>query len=180
MPPVVLLDIDHVLCLRYEGPDAHDRPLDGMLREAGDDPVALASLPDSEIWAKVFDPNARANLARLHAALCPDVRYVISSSWAEIFSRSQIAEVFRRTGLGFVVDNLDNDTPLSWVTPRGIAVARNATRSDEIACWLRIEAARTGQKPPYVILDEEVSGVRIPAERDRRIRLIVTGESGAS
>jgi hypothetical protein len=179
MKPVIFLDIDDVLCLRYEGPDSHARTLDGMLWETGDDPTALAALPESEIWTRVFDANARANLSRLHAAVGPDVRYVISSSWAEIFSRTQICEVFRRTGLQFVVDNLHRGTPDSWATPRGKEVARNgfpssairgfSTRSEEIACWLRMEAARSGNKPPYVILDDEVSGgsLRTGAHRGR-------------
>jgi hypothetical protein len=98
-----------------------------------------------ELWAGLVDAGAAANLRLLNDEFVP--QYVVSSSWATYLSREQMVDVFARTGLNFVTENLHGE----WVTPR----ARSSSRRDEIEWWL--EAHREpGQ--PFLVIDDTQSG----------------------
>lgn|GEM_PF-993273 len=132
--PIIFLDMDDVLCLDSEFHSGE------MLL------VVQHKRPDwPELWEKLVDVDAAANLLRLHEEFAP--AYVITSSWALHLDREQMSEVLARTQLQFVVYNLHDE----WQTPR----ARSSTRREEVEWWL--EAHRdSGQ--PFIILDDTYSG----------------------
>lgn len=132
--PVIFLDMDDVLCIDSEFHSGE------MLL------VIQQKRPDwPELWEKVVDAEAAANLLRLHEEFNPE--YVISSSWALHLDREQLCDVLERTQLQFVVYNLHEH----WQTQR----ARSSTRREEVEWWL--EAHREpGQ--PFLILDDTYSG----------------------
>lgn len=91
--PVIFLDMDDVLCIDSEFHSGE------MLL------VIQQKRPDwPELWEKVVDAEAAANLLRLHEEFNPE--YVISSSWALHLDREQLCDVLERTQLQFVVYNL--------------------------------------------------------------------------
>ena len=132
--PVIFLDMDDVLCIDSEFHSGE------MLL------VIQQKRPDwPELWEKLVDAEAAANLLRLHEEFNPE--YVISSSWALHLDREQLCDVLERTQLQFVVYNLHEH----WQTQR----ARSSTRREEVEWWL--EAHREpGQ--PFLILDDTYSG----------------------
>jgi hypothetical protein len=97
-----------------------------------------------ELWAGLILPEARANLATLHDEFSP--QYVVSSSWANHLGREQICEIFCRTGLKFVAENLHEE----WKTPQ----SQGSSRSMEIEGWI----AQHRQGQPILVLDDQLSG----------------------
>lgn len=142
--PTLFLDFDDVLCLNdpYGGWDVID-----VVCDRHEEPHA--------VYASVFNPAARERLARIHAALDGQVRYVISSSWREAFDRDQLKGILRQSGLGFVAGALHEDwrTPVRRYSPR---------RVDEIAAWL--DASHRGE--PFAILDDLFSGHSLVPARE--------------
>jgi len=144
--PIVFLDIDDVLCLNdcYGGADA----LAAVRGEHGDAATVLR---------RIFARQPTRVLRTVHDAMQGRLCYVISSSWREVFSRSQIERVFDAAGLACVVTSFHTE----WSTP--VTVPRS-TRAAEIAAWLRTHHG--GE--PFVILDDNFSGGSLPmVERDR-------------
>lgn len=141
-PPsaILFLDLDDVVCLnlRYGGYDVLH---------------AMKGLhPDPEaVYREVFDAEACQVLAGLHAALNGGLRYVISSTWRESFSRDQLAEVFRRTGLAFVADALHE----AWRTPSNFHFHPSpGSRLHDISRWLTQHHAGEA----VAIVDDTFSG----------------------
>jgi hypothetical protein len=98
-----------------------------------------------ELWQGLVFPEARANLATLHDEFWP--QYVVSSSWSNYLSQGQMREVFRRSGLAFVADNMHK----RWTTPK----AEGPSRTKEIEGWI----AKHGQRgQPILVLDDSASG----------------------
>jgi hypothetical protein len=97
-----------------------------------------------ELWEGLVLPEARTNMAALHAEFSP--QYVVSSSWADYLGREQMCEVFYRTGLQFVADNLHEQ----WKTPR----SQGRSRTVEIEDWI----ARYRQGERVLVLDDQLSG----------------------
>ena len=91
-------------------------------------------------------------LKHVHEEMDARVRYVISSTWRESFSREQLEAVFRRSGLGFVADGLVEGT--AWRTP---VKFRLSQRVDEIAQWLM----QHHRGEPFVIIDDTHSGASL-------------------
>lgn len=144
--PVVLLDIDDVLCLSdpYGGFDA----LRAIRRGHGD---------ATDVWARLFHAPAVAVLRQVHAAMDGHLRYVISSTWREHFNRSELAEVLRQSGLDFVAERLvqrPHWRTISWPL---------RTRADEVLHWLD----QHGTGAPFVVIDDTFSGSAL-AERLKR------------
>lgn len=139
--PVVLVDIDDVLCVHQK---YNTREILAAL--AGKDEV------HSElVFGEIFHAAARANLRQLDDEFKP--YYVITSSWAEQMTQEQFRETFTRTGLGFVAENLHP----SWVTPRD----EDSYRLVEIDAWLDtcgLLQLSLYAPAPFVILDDELSG----------------------
>lgn len=138
MAPLCFIDMDDVLVL-----DA--RYTSYQVREC----FRLADMNWPELWDGLIDTVARTNLRALHDEFAPT--YVISSSWTKFLSREQLVEVFRRTGLDFVVDNLH----VEWATPK----ASGCYRAEEIYRWF--DRAMPGQAPtvlPVLVLDDDESG----------------------
>lgn len=134
MRPVVFLDMDDVLCINRE----HNSVQMMMCFQEG-------HMDWPELWAGLVDAAAAANLQTLHDEFTP--LYVVSSSWATYLNRVQMCDVFNRTQLQFVIDNLHEN----WLTPR----ARSSSRRDEIEWWL--EEFRVDSQP-FLIIDDESSG----------------------
>lgn len=136
--PLVFLDVDDVLCMSspYGGFDVIDV-------------VAGRHVNPEAVYRSVFVARARDALKLVHDAFGGELRYVISSTWREVFDRSQLIEVFRRSGLGFVADQLHDDA--RWRTPVKL---RRGKRVDEIAQWL----AQHHEGEPFVIVDDTFSG----------------------
>ena len=85
--PLVFLDVDDVLCMSspYGGFDVIDV-------------VAGRHVNPEAVYRSVFVARARDALKLVHDAFGGELRYVISSTWREVFDRSQLIEVFRREG----------------------------------------------------------------------------------
>lgn len=139
--PLVFLDIDDVLCLSapYGGFDAL-----AAVRKRHGTPAA--------VYQTLFAPTAVSALERVHRSMEEQVRYVISSTWRESFHRHQLENVFRRSGLEFVADNLVEGE--LWRTPSKLRLGR---RADEIAQWLD----QHHQVEPFVIIDDNCSGASL-------------------
>lgn len=135
MRPIIFLDIDDVLAIS---------------REFTSYQVITAFKLDDldgwpELWSSLIFAEARDNLAALHSEFWP--QYVVSSSWSTYLTREQLQEVFRRTGLEFVADNMHR----RWTTPKGTGSAR----LNEIENWI----AKHGQASrPMLVLDDHESG----------------------
>lgn len=135
MRPLIFLDIDDVLAVSREYTSYQV--------------VTTFKLNDldgwPELWSGLVLPEARANLAALHSEFWP--QYVVSSSWSNYLSRGQMEEVFRRTGLGFVAENLHKH----WTTPKG----PGPSRPGEIEAWI---AMHRQPAQPVLVLDDRESG----------------------
>lgn len=137
--PVLFLDIDDVLCLneRFGGLDVR-LALDGRM-----------SHPE-EVLRFAFNRQACEVLAQLHESMNGRLRYVISSTWREAFSREDLARVFRANGLACVVESLH---PI-WHTPIGV---QRQSRDAEISQWLDLNH----EGEPFAIVDDTFSGVML-------------------
>jgi hypothetical protein len=78
------------------------------------------------------------------------LRYVISSSWRQAFSREQIERVFRTADVGFVAVGLHE----KWETPSRLW---KTDRVEEIESWLHYHH----QGEPFVVLDDDFSGASL-------------------
>lgn len=117
---IVIADIDDVIAIHQVHNSHHVI--------AAFEQAALDDVP--RLWEHLFDASACKNLRTLHDEFAP--QYVISSSWTSFLDRAQICEVFRRTGLNFVAENLHFD----WRTPR----EEGSYRLTEIEGWLDMHA----------------------------------------
>lgn len=134
MRPVVFLDLDDVLCVSKE---YNSFQVMMCFREN--------QLDWPELWAGLVDPHAARNLRLLHDDFEP--QYVVSSSWSTYLDQTQMGEVFARTQLHFVQQNLHDQ----WTTPR----ASSWSRREEIEAWL--EKFHTPSQP-FLVLDDMESG----------------------
>jgi len=136
MRPIVFLDIDDVMVLNKKFGGRH------VLKyfDRGDG-VGLDDWP--ELWSELILPAARANLRALHDEFNPE--YVISSSWVKHFEKDQLIEIFERTGLPFVSENLHKN----WMPPWKMS----SQRVHEICWWLDKNDVKQ-----YVVLDDLNSG----------------------
>ena len=139
--PLVFLDIDDVLCLSspYGGFDA--------IAAVNDRHVNAAA-----VYRELFAAGAVQALKRVHDEMDARIRYVISSTWRESFSREQLEVVFRQSGLGFVADGLVDGA--AWRTPMKFRLSQ---RVDEIAQWLM----QHHRGDSFVILDDTHSGASL-------------------
>lgn len=131
------LDIDEVLCIGQ--PEACLELSRRM--SAGD-------VPSAQELEAVFSPVARNALAVIHRRTGGAVRYVISSSWREHFSREAMALLLHRGGLSFVAGNLHAGEAWRCVSKR-IYRERQAEILDWLATHHRGEA--------FVIVDDHYS-----------------------
>jgi hypothetical protein len=135
MRPIIFLDIDDVLAISsvytsYQVLAAF---------RLGD----LDGWP--ELWQGLIFPEARTNLATLHNEFWP--QYVVSSSWSNYLTQGQMREVFRRSGLAFVADNMHKQ----WTTPKAVG----PSRTKEIGGWI---AAHGQHDQPLLVIDDHDSG----------------------
>lgn len=137
--PIIFLDMDDVLCISDK---YNSFQVMMCFREN--------QLDWPELWASLVDADAARNLQSLHQEFKP--QYVVSSSWATYLDRSQMSEVFARTQLDFVSQNLH----VEWKTPR----APTMSRWEEIEAWL--EQFRTAVAP-ILVLDDTESGSSLVA-----------------
>jgi len=133
--PIVFLDIDDVLCLNdpYGGSDALE-----AVNGRGVDPDA--------VLREIFAAGPKRVLENLHEQMGRRLRYVISSSWRQAFSRGQIERIFRSANLGFVAVGLHEE----WKTPSGPWMT---CRIEEIESWLR----QHHRGEPFIVLDDDYS-----------------------
>jgi hypothetical protein len=137
--PIVFLDIDDVLCLNspYGGSDA----LEAVQGRHAD--------PD-RVLREIFAAGPKRALESVHKEMDGQLRYVISSSWRQVFSREQIERVFRTADVGFVAVGLHE----KWETPSRL---RRTDRIKEIESWLH----HYHQGEPFVVLDDDYSGTSL-------------------
>jgi hypothetical protein len=137
--PIVFLDIDDVLCLNnpYGGSDA----LEAVKGRHAD--------PDT-VLREIFAAEPKRVLESVHKAMGGRLRYVISSSWRQVFSREQIERVFRTADVGFVAVGLHE----KWETPTRL---RRTDRIEEIESWLH----HYHQGEAFVVLDDDYSGTSL-------------------
>ena len=141
LTPLVFLDIDDVLCVHepYGGFDAIEA-------------VHGRHVNPAAVFSGLFATRARHALKRMHDAMDARVRYVISSTWREVFSREQLESVFRQGGLEFAADSLAEGE--QWRTPSKLRLGQ---RVDEIAQWLH----QHHQGEPFAIVDDTHSGASL-------------------
>jgi hypothetical protein len=141
LTPVVFLDLDDVLCIHepYGGFDAIEA-------------VHGRHVNPAAVYGGLFATRARHALNRVHDAMGARVRYVISSTWRDVFSREQLESVFRQGGLEFVADCLVEGE--LWRTPSKLRLGQ---RVDEIAQWLH----QHHQGEPFVVIDDTHSGASL-------------------
>src|SRR6202165_5143303 len=134
--PIVFLDIDDVLCLNnpYGGSDA----LEAVKGRHAD--------PDT-VLREIFAAEPKRVLESVHKEMGGQLRYVISSSWRQVFSREQIERVFRTADVGFVPVGLHE----KWETPSRL---RRTDRIEEIESWLH----HYHHGEPFVVLHDDYSG----------------------
>jgi len=137
--PIVFLDIDDVLCLNnpYGGFDA----LEAVKGRHAD--------PDT-VLREIFAAGPKRVLESVHKEMGGQLRYVISSSWRQAFSREQIERVFRTADVGFVAVGLHE----KWETPSRLW---KTDRVEEIESWLHYHH----QGEPFVVLDDDFSGASL-------------------
>ena len=138
---VVFLDIDDVLCL--------NNAFGGF---AAVEAVKGRHPSPAAVYRALFAPAAVSALERIHEAMGGELRYVISSTWRESFSREQMTELFRKAGLAFVADALHEGE--RW---RTTVKLRRLRRVDEIAAWLD----RFHRGEPFAIIDDMLSGASL-------------------
>ncbi|PTT78421.1 hypothetical protein DBR42_23510 [Pelomonas sp. HMWF004] len=132
----LLLDVDEVLCLGQ--PEACLELMQTFER---------GETPCKHRLSTLFSPVARNALAVTHRR-SGGVRYVISSSWREHFSRDQMALILDGGGLQFVADNLHEGD--AWrCLPKRVFREREA----EILHWLSTH--HHGE--PFAVLDDRWS-----------------------
>jgi hypothetical protein len=135
MRPIIFLDIDDVLAIS----SVYTSYQVITTFKSGD----LDAWP--ELWQGLVFQEARTNLMELHSEFWP--QYVVSSSWSNYLSQGQMWEVFKRSGLAFVADNMQKH----WTTPK----ADGPSRTREIENWIAKHRQR-GQ--PILVLDDSASG----------------------
>lgn len=151
---VVFLDIDDVFCIH---PDYSSyQALEALKRQDSDYPG---------LWENLVLPEARSNLGEIHLEFSPT--YVISSSWSYGLSLEQMKQVFIRTKMGFIADDLHKD----WCTPKLEA----PSRIKEIEAWL---SKHKQPKRPFLILDDYSSGWSLQDSRLDRERHVVFCDVG--
>jgi len=137
--PIVFLDIDDVLCLNspYGGSDA----LEAVKGRHADPDMVLR---------EIFAAEPKRVLESVHKEMGGQLRYVISSSWRQVFSREQIERVFRIADVGFLAVGLHE----KWETPSRLL---KTNRIEEIESWLH----HYHQGEPFVVLDDDYSGTSL-------------------
>lgn len=144
MKPLLLLDLDDVLCLNNPY-GAYD--------------VAQKTWPD-DLMSRLWHRPALAVLEPLVAEFKPQV--VITSSWLRLMLLQSIETLFRASGAPWLADALH---------PEGEALQGfGKSRLDAVDSWL---AAHPGGEP-YVVLDDVLSGTGLSGSRhDRAGRLVL-------
>jgi hypothetical protein len=137
--PIVFLDIDDVLCLNnpYGGFDA----LEAVKGRHAD--------PDT-VLREIFAAEPKRVLESVHKEMGGQLRYVISSTWRQAFSREQMERVFRTAAVGFVAVGLHE----KWETPSRLW---RTDRIEEIESWLH----QYHRGEPFVVLDDDYSGTSL-------------------
>jgi hypothetical protein len=156
MRPLVFLDMDDVLCLNEQ----HTSILMVQRFQKHD-------LEWPEMWLGLLNADATTNLRSLHDEFAP--LYVISSSWVIYLNLHQMCELFKRTSLHIVLENLHEH----WQTPRALS----SSRRDEVEWWLH-EHREPSQ--PFVILDDTSSGwslAHCPLDHDGHV-VLCEGKQG--
>ena len=138
---VLFVDLDEVICIsrRY-----------GCFAAAA--AVNDRHVNPQEVYRLLFQTSSVQALKQVHDAMEATLRYVVSSTWREVFTRAQIEVVFRSAGLGFVADNLHEAD--RWCTPPKFGRSR---RVNEIAEWLD----RHHRGEPFAIVDDTCSGASL-------------------
>jgi len=99
------------------------------------------------VLREIFAAEPKRVLESVHKEMGGQLRYVISSSWRQVFSREQIERVFRTAEVGFVAVGLHK----KWET------LRKTDRIKEIESWLH----HYHQGEPFVVLDDDYSGTSL-------------------
>jgi hypothetical protein len=135
--PVVVLDLDDVLCV-----NEHFGGLDAL------DALRGKRVDAEEVYARLWSPMAMTIMRAVHERFAGRLRFVISSTWRLHFTRAQLRDVMRRSGLGFVAGRME---PLHrWATPH----LPGQSRAHEVLAWLR----QHHRGEPYVVIDDDHSG----------------------
>lgn len=154
--PVVFLDLDDVVCRcdLFGGMDALE--------------CVTAKRTDVDyVYRHLFHPPAVEVLRRMHAQMGGRLRYVISSTWRQSFTRAQLRHVLGRAGLPFVADCME-DGP-RWATP----TFADHDRAREIWAWL----GEHHQGEPFVVIDDTWSGASLPDAPAYPSRVVLCDES---
>ena len=139
--PVLFIDLDEVICI--------SRPYGCFAAAAA---VNDRHVNPQEVYRLPFQASSVQALKQVHDEMDATLRYVVSSTWREVFPRAQLEIVFRRAGLGFIADRLHEAD--RWCTPPKFGRSR---RVNEIAEWL--DRHHAGQA--FAILDDTGSGASL-------------------
>ncbi len=128
--PTLFLDFDDVIALNEEkGYGGYD---------------ILAPSPPADLWERLFSQEATAVLMQVVEEFKP--RVVVTTSWLRFLDREGFVQIFQRTGLSCIAQQLH---------PHWEAVQlRGQTRRQAIDIWM----SKHHQGETYVILDDALSG----------------------
>lgn len=155
MQPIIFLDIDDVLAISRE----YNSYQVMAIFKSGD----VDRWP--ELWNGLLFASGRENLATLHREFSP--QYVISSSWSHSLHREQMLEMFRRSGLEIVANNMH----VHWTTPK----FDGSSRTEELEGWI---AAHRQLGQPMLVLDDHTSGWSLVESLLDQMGLVVLCEPG--
>lgn len=147
--PLIILDMDDVVAV-------HRQFTSYQVKMA----FQNRDLEYPELWGNLILGEARENLRLLHEEFFP--QYVSSTSWSTFLSRKEMEEVFRRTNMSFVADNLHQQ----WTTPKRSL----SSRLTEISDWLRLYRK---EDQPVLVLDDHLSGSDLRDSQLDKDQLIV-------
>ena len=139
--PALFIDLDEVICM--------SRPHGCFAAAAA---VNDRHVNPQEVYRLLFQASSVQALKQVHDEMDATLRYVVSSTWREVFTRAQIEVVFRSAGLGFVADHLHEAG--RWCTPPKFSRSR---RVNEIAQWLD----RHHRGESFAIVDDTYSGASL-------------------
>lgn len=154
MTPLLLLDVDDVLCLQ--------RPFGGKDVEQA---LRYPQHAPSDLYEKLFAPESVEVLNGLMKEFAPQV--VLTTTWLRLLDRSHFIHVFTQCRLEMVARSLHQH----WAAQQDVGMSR----LDAVTGWLR----QHHRGEPVVVIDDEESGASLigaPIDKSGRVVLCKAGE----
>lgn len=146
--PTLFLDFDDVIALNDEnGYGGYS---------------VISPNPPPDLWSRLFSQEAKDVLIQVAQEFQP--RFVVTTSWLRFLERGGFVQIFQRTGLGCIAEQLHPH----WEAPQ----LRGQTRLNAIDVWM----SRHHQGEAYVILDDVLSGTGLMESTHQKLGHVVLCE----